>query len=58
MSSKTPQNYKDILQISSRINNVILLFSKEKVGVSLDSILPELNTIKQNIEDVIRDKSL
>ena len=56
MSTDNPKNYKDVLQTSYRINNTILFFSKEKLGISIEPLLSEMKINLENIENLFKNK--
>ena len=56
ISSKNPSNYEDILELSFRVNNIILFFSKEQLGISLAPILTDLKINQKNIEEIMKHK--
>lgn len=56
MSTDNPKDYKDVLQTSYRINNTILFFSKEKLGISIEPLLSEMKINLENIESLFKNK--
>lgn len=56
MSTDNPKDYKDILQTSYQINNIVLFFSKEKLAISIDPILSEMKINLENIEKLFKNK--